>query len=158
MEIFSYELSNAWGFTISKLSLSETDGIGTVICSYYGNDDNPVQGYRTGEESFSSKVDVSSLERIKNIIRENKEIFGFEKLESPFVLDGYTNNFVFGLKDLGVKEIKGYNLWAYIDKNNKWGSERDPIMAMKVIEVFQGISEILKDQGVPEKYLSLDIA
>ncbi len=155
--IFRYELADAWGYTISEVTVNEKDDFGEIICFFFDITSGDERGYAKETDSYTTKIKLSSVERIKNIIMKNQEALEVDSLESPFVMDGVINRFEFIMGDGTTKEIGGFNLWAFNRKDRKSIKGEEPIKAKRVLSIYKEISNVLMSHGVNKKYLSLEM-
>ena len=96
--------------------------------------------------------------KIKDIIRNNPYLKKIEDFEFPSILDGTTNTFELNVDNI-KHEISGSNLWYFTDEENieeytKF-SDISPENALKLIEIFKQIKEVLIKYGIDEKYFIL---
>ena len=86
------------------------------------------------------------LKKVKEIIYSSEGIFDIINVETPAILDGIENWFLF--RNGGeVAELSTSNIYAY--RGN------ESLNAKKIISVFDKIAKVLVDAGVQEKYLYL---
>lgn len=142
--LFKYELQDAWGDTLVKMEVAD-EKMDNVRCvypcvSHYAKKDVP--------EGKILTLNERQLEEVKNILLKNIDIFDIEKVEHPFVLDGYINVFYFSISGM-KRKILSYNISAY--------REEESVNAKRVLEIFDEICEVLLIAGVDKKYFSLEL-
>ncbi len=155
MIIFKYELA-AWICPISDVTISEENDSVEISCFDYKTGEFEELKYTYGSNTNDTKIDMTKINKIKEILIDNLELMEYDALESPppCILDGVINSFTFGFDyDTSVK-ITGHNLWAMYRKEIGW-LDNEHIRATKVVKVFELISDVLKSCGVDEKYLRL---
>lgn len=142
--IFRYKLSGAWGKLISKFEILDSDS-NNLILTYE-------------ENQTRETISQEDILKIKDIILNNPYLKKIEDFEFPSILDGTTNIFEFKVDNI-KHEISGNNLWYFTDEDNieeytKFFNE-SPENALKLIEIFKQIKEVLIKYGIDEKYFTL---
>jgi len=148
--IFEYKLNNAWDFPLMSLSIHDSAEDNVKCIVWYATnapEDLPINSNYT--------LEISAIEEIKEIIRSNPSLFEIEEVESPWVLDGFINEFQFSNGKMTV-EIKAYNLSAF-RKNPLTIDGNKPVNAKLLIKVYDRIKKILVSHGVDKRYMRLGI-
>ena len=128
-EIFRYTLSDAYGMDITQeIRILDAKQNNVVVIDASGN-----------EEEYS--LDYGDIELIKSMIQDYSEIFEIERLDTPPVLDGVTNEIVV-YNEGEAHTIKTENL-GYWDLEEPVSSELHSIL-----EVIYTISGTLDEYGI----------
>lgn len=128
-EIFRYTLSDAYGMDITQeIRILDAKQNNVVVIDASGN-----------EEEYS--LDYGDIELIKSMIQDYGEIFEIERLDTPPVLDGVTNEIVV-YNEGEAHTIKTENL-GYWDLEEPVSSELHSIL-----EVIYTISGTLDEYGI----------
>ena len=93
--IFRYVLTDAWENMISQVDVIETPKGGTVRCLHYNKKEYLTYEDNTKADFFSTPISYEDISKIKKIMYEHKDIFSFQKVEFPTILDGVINTFEF---------------------------------------------------------------
>lgn len=138
--IFKYELNDAWMCPIASICVSESKRLvqfGTHL-------DEGFNLYKPNRDKIHTlEIDESTLHKLKSIIADER-LYTIKSLESPLVLDGYMQCFVFCDGERSIK-LKGSNLgWC------KEEPERYP-NSIIVIEILEAIGELLISEGVEKQ-------
>lgn len=141
--IFSYSVSRfmSYGSDIA-LEVYEEDG------KYYAKYSLPGENGIPKEEKI--ELDDEIIEKIKDIYLDNYRIMELEYEECPPVLDGCSQDFIFG-DGKTENEINACNLWYY-EKEKEEMSENTELL----LSVFKKIRNILVEAGVDEACLKLE--
>ena len=140
--LFGYEMKDGWNRKIGGVYVfdrPENNVICTFPCRsrYYKNMNETMQILTLKEQQ---------LKKVKEIIYSSEGIFDIINVETPAILDGIENWFLF--RNGGeVAELSTSNIYAY--------RENESVNAKKIISVFDKIAKVLVDAGVQEKYLYL---
>ena len=146
-KIFEYRLANAWLFPIVSL------------CVYDRIEENVkcIVWYATGAPeglplNMNYSIDKKAIDRIVSIIGGNQKLFELKEVEHPIVLDGFLNDLYFRYDGKSVNiDASNIGAWSEPDLTGK-----PPANVRLLIGVFNEIKKILTDNGVDERYLSLD--
>lgn len=146
-KIFEYRLSNAWLFPIVSLSVYDRIEENVKCIVWYATgapEDLPL--------NMNYSIDKKVIDRITSILGNNQSLFGIKKVKSPWVLDGFSNEFYFRYDDRSV-DIDASNIgaWSEPDMTGKL-----PANIKLLLRVFNEIKKILTDNGVDGRYLRLD--
>lgn len=153
--LFRYELTDAWGIQLSKVTVFKNK---KVMYKYGDN------------KTKSCKLDDLSFKQIEDIIREHSVIFEYDsfEIESPNVLDGVMNLFVFATQEgmrvdlmtFNIGEVRNPN--AHFFKGLASSDEEDlpsydivPVKVKNIVETFDEIVDVLVRNGVSSKCLKL---
>lgn len=142
-KIFEYELADAWGDTISKVTVTNTER-DNVICVF-----PCISPFSKNLNSEAQTFTVTSeiMDKIENVYLDNIRIFELDKIEESRLIkiDGYIHYFNFCLA--GVK--KGFQILNIDD------ALRDKIEnAIFLMSIVYKIANFLVDAGVDKKYFS----
>lgn len=151
--IFRYRRADAWENTISQVDVIEGVEKGNVRCLYF---DTPRLHAETKVDSCFITISQHCIEMIKNTMLNNLDIYKYEDIEFPFVLDGFINTFEFAPKDLLFHTITAFNISAFRDGADVAILGTPPYKGKEILKVYDNISKILLDNGVSQKYLTLD--
>lgn len=147
-KIFEYELADAWGATISKVTVTD-DEKNNVTCIFPCI--SPlVKGLKPDVKSLTANPSI--LNKIYDIYLKNIQIFDIESMDDEknmINIDGYINNFTFTLSDI-TKKISGYNVGTIM-------SRHDAPKISSVLKVMYDIAKILCVIGVPKEYFRLSL-
>ena len=148
-KIFEYKLSNAWLFPIVSLSIYDRAEENVKCLVWYST--NAPQDLQL---SRNYSLDVSVIKQIKAIIESNSSLFEIDKVEFPMVLDGFSNRFFFKCGDKCVDlDASNITAWEHIPKTI---DNEEPVNAKLILKVYEMIKALLSDNGVDDRYLSLE--
>ena len=149
--VFQYELSDAWEIPLVSVSVynRSEDNIKCIV--WYAP-----KAPRDLPLNSNYSVDVSVINQVYEIIRNNNTIFDVDTIETPPVLDGFGNKFTFKDGDDYIW-LSAYNISAWNYDVNRTIEGRDPINAKLVLDVFERIKQLLVKNGVEGRYLILEL-
>lgn len=162
--IFRYVLTDAWENMISQVDVIETPKGGTVRCLHYNKKEYLTYEANTKADFFATPISYEDISKIKKIMYEHKDIFSFQKVEFPTILDGVINTFEFAPDKNLANVINAFNIWAikeeadvgfYETLNSPYKGLIVPHKGKEIIIVYNEISKILLDNRVNEMYLKL---
>lgn len=140
--LFGYEMKDGWNRKIRGVYVFDRPD-NNVICTfpccsrYYKNMNETTQILTLKEQQ---------LKKVKEIICSSESIFDIINVETPAILDGIENWFLF--RNGGeVAELSTSNIYAY--------RENESVNAKKIIIAFDELAKVLINAGVQEKYLYL---
>ena len=149
-KIFGYTLSDAWGAPILGTNVYDREK-DNVECTIWA-----LSNFSTERpEAKRYTVPMSVIQQINELLLESSDIFGFEEVESPFVIDGVINDFYFSCAGEETA-LMAFNIWAFLDEEKDIRGNR-PEKALKILDIFNGIKQLLTEQGIDSKYLQLDL-
>lgn len=140
-EIFKMSISDAWGGKVMYLQVSDDIENNVYAIDYEGI------GQKKEPKEKLYNLDIKVIEEIKDVLRENSDIFEIDYIEFPPMLDGWTYNFEFNVDDKH-KEINANNIFYY--KENDEGPN-----AKKILKVFDQIGNILVHHKVDDKFTDI---
>lgn len=127
--IFSYKLSDAWGFLIYEIKI------------YNRKQDNIIVSTTKKYKYFT--ISQNLINKIINIILDT-DLYNIDKISFPPVLDGNQNEFTVNIDD-HFHKIIAYNLW-YWEENPYNDSSID-----RLLKCFHAIKTILKENNIDLK-------
>ena len=146
-KIFEYQLKNAWEFPIIGLSIYDRPEDNVKCLVYYAT-----HAPKDLTLSKSYTLDGSVIKQIRAVIESNSRIFNIEEVEFPFVLDGFGNEFFFKCEDKSVRlDASNISAWYNTRMHGK-----APTNAKLILKVYEKIKELLTENGVDSRYLSLE--
>lgn len=151
--IFRYTLADAWEYTISQVDVMEGVEKGNVRCLYFNT---PGMHADTNVDSLIITISQNYIDMIKNAMLSHLDVCRYKEIEFPMVLDGFINTFEFAPKESFSNIITVFNIFAFRDAANVGIVGNPPYKGKKVLKLYDDISKILSDNGVDQKYLSLD--
>lgn len=143
--LFSYCLSGSWGERFYSLEIFDRKK-DNIICK---------------EENKKEVVtlDYDLIEKIKVIISKNDNLKKIDFPETPPILDGTHSTFELNFNGR-IYSINSYNLWWFSWKKNieeyKNYHNNNPDKAINLLNFHKEISDLLAENGVDKRYLSLD--
>lgn len=153
--LFRYALTDAWCWRLCEVSVSKKGEV----------------EYREGQhKTRSCTLDAASLEIIENIIETHSFVMDYTSfdLESPNCLDGVMNFFSFASKDGRTVDLMALNIGevrnpaaSFSEGLSSLAEKREvkhdivPVKALKLVEVFDKIAEVLTKNGVNPSCLRL---
>ena len=93
---------------------------------------------------------------IKNAMLSHLDVCRYKEIEFPMVIDGFINTFEFAPEESFSNIITVFNIFAFRDEANVGIVGNPPYKGKEVLKLYDDISKILSDNGVDQKYLSLD--
>lgn len=153
--LFRYALTDAWCWRLCEVSVSKK---------------GEVEYREEQHETRYCTLDAASLEMIKNIIETHSFVMDYKSfdLESPNCLDGVMNFFSFASKDERFVDLMAFNIGevrnpaasfsgGLSNLSEEGAVEHDivPVKALKLVEVFDKIAEVLIKNGVNSNCLRL---
>lgn len=147
-KIFEYKLSNAWLFPIVSLSVYDRKEE-NVKCLVWLATDAPKDLQLTKKYSLEETV----IKQIAKTISNYSKLFKIKEVEFPPCLDGFSNEFFFR-SEKGIARIEASNIWCWAECSESIDGKK-PVKAKLVLEVFSKIKDLLVENGVDNRYLSL---
>ena len=151
--IFRYTRADAWEYEISQVDVMEGVKEGNVRCLYF---DTPGPHADTSVDSCMTTISQQHIDMIKNAMLSHLDVCSYEKIEFPVVLDGFINTFEFAPEESFSNIITVFNIFAFRDDVDVAIVGSPPYKGKEVLKLYDDISKILSDNGVNQKYLSLD--
>lgn len=127
--------------------------------------------YKYGDSKAKScKLDDLSFKQIEDTIKEHSVIFEYDsfEIESPLVMDGVMNFFVFATQEGMRVDLMTFNIGevrnpkacfskglSSSDEENSLSYDIVPVKAKNIVETFDEIVKILVKNGVSSKCLKL---
>ena len=151
--IFRYTRADAWETTISQVDVMEGVEKGTVRCLYFVT---PRLHANTIVDSCTITISQNHIDMIRDAMLTRLEVCKYKEIEFPVVLDGFINTFEFAPEESFSNIITVFNIFAFRDAANVGIVGNPPYKGTEVLKLYDYISKILSDNGVDQKYLSLD--
>lgn len=146
-KIFEYELADAWGATISKVTVTDNEK-DNVICMFLG-----ISQFTKGSKPDVRRLTAypETLNKIYDIYLNNIQIFDIESLGEGrhLMIDGYINKFTFALSDI-TKELSACNVGIIV-------SSVEAPKTSSILKVMYDVAKILCVIGVPKRYFRLSL-
>lgn len=151
--IFRYTRADGWGYTMSQVDVVAGVEKGNVRCLYF---DTPGFHSNTRTDSCFVTIGHEDVESIENAMLSRLDVCGYKEIEFPVVLDGVINTFEFTPGNSPSNVITVFNISAFREGRNVAIVGKPPYKGREVLKLYDEISKILSDNGVSQKYLSLD--